>query len=222
MCLKFTLEESKKIWFTSDIHYWHKNITYGDSVWDDKDINCRVFHTTREMSLHMVEQINKYVKEDDILIDCGDWSFSGIENIYNLRKQLNVKTIHHINGNHDHHIIKNKIIKGYFSDINSNEIIQLDNIDNSYGLYAPLFTRDLFSSVHDYLEIIIDKKLIILSHYPFQSWKDIGKGSIHLHGHTHGNINTMKNRLDVGLDSAYKIFGEYKPFSFNEIMEILK
>lgn len=223
---KFTLEEGKKIWFTSDIHYWHKNITYGESVWDDKGKSCRMFDSTREMSLHMVNQINKYVKEDDILFHLGDWSFSGIENIFNLRKQLNVKTIHHINGNHDQHIINNKLIKDYFINSNSNRIIYKEDVDifdyYYFYHYKPLHTKDLFTSINDYLEIKIGKELIILSHYPFQSWRDIGKDSIHLHGHTHGNINSIKNRLDVGLDSAFKMFGEYKPFSFDNIIEILK
>ena len=31
-----------------------------------------------------------------------------------------------------------------------------------------------------------------------------------------------KDRLDVGMDSAYKIFGEYKPFSYEDIKNILK
>lgn len=219
---KFTIEEGKKIWFTSDIHYWHKNITYGDSVWDDKEVSCRKFNTTREMSLHMINQINKYVKEDDILFHCGDWSFSGIENILNLRKQLNVKTIHHINGNHDHHISDNKLIKNYFIGVNSDEIVHDKDIDDLKDHYAPLYTKQLFTTVNDYLEIKIGKQLIVLSHYPFQSWRDISKGSIHLHGHTHGNINSIKNRLDVGLDSAFKMFGEYKPFGFDNIIEILK
>ena len=220
--MKFILEEGKKIWFTSDIHYWHKNITYGDSVWCDKEVSCRKFDTTREMSLHMVNQINKYVKEDDILFHLGDWSFSGIKNILNLRKQLNVKTIHHINGNHDQHIINNKLIKDYSIGVNSDEIVHYKDIDDLKDYYAPLYTKQLFTTVNDYLEIKIGKQLIILSHYPFQSWRDIGKGSIHLHGHTHGNINSIKNRLDVGLDSAFKMFGEYKPFSFENIIEILK
>lgn len=212
--MKFTLEEGKKIWFTSDIHYWHKNITYGDSVWSDKEVSCRKFDTTSEMSLHMINQINKYVKEDDILFHLGDWSFSGIENILNLRKQLNVKTIHHINGNHDHHISDNKIIKDYFIGVNSGEIVHYKDIDDIKDHYTSLHTKDLFTSVNDYLEIKIGKQLIVLSHYPFQSWRDIGKGSIHLHGHTHGNINSMKNRTDVGLDSAFKMLGEYKPFNY--------
>ena len=38
------------------------------------------------MSQHIVEQINKYVQQDDILIHLGDWSFSGIEIIWNFKK----------------------------------------------------------------------------------------------------------------------------------------
>ena len=146
---------------------------------DDKEVSCRKFNTTREMSLHMINQINKYVKEDDILFHCGDWSFSGIENILNLRKQLNVKTIHHINGNHDHHISDNKLIKNYFIGVNSDEIVHNKDIDDLKDHYASLYTKQLFTTVNDYLEIKIGKQLIVLSHYPFQSWRDISKGSIH-------------------------------------------
>lgn len=214
--MKINKDLIDKIWFTSDIHYWHKNITYGESIWDDKDVNCRRFDSTRDMSLHMVEQINKYVGENDILFDLGDWSFDGIQNIYNLRKQLKVKTIHHINGNHDHHIVNNKELP------NCHNVFSGGWCDYFDSNISKANAHDLFESVNDYLEINIGKKLLILSHYPFQSWKDIGKGSIHLHGHTHGKINHLKNRLDVGLDSAYKLFGEYKPFSYKEILEILK
>ena len=95
--------KDQNIWFTSDTHYWHNNLTSGVSNWTDKE-KCRDFNTVEEMSSHMVAQINKYVKEDDILFFLGDWSFGGIANVWNFRKQLNVKTIHLILGNHDHHI----------------------------------------------------------------------------------------------------------------------
>ena len=84
--LKFNSKE-RNIWFTSDTHYWHKNITYGVSVWPDKENNCRKFNTTQEMSSHIVDQINKYVGQDDVLFHLGDWSFGGIQNIWNFRRQ---------------------------------------------------------------------------------------------------------------------------------------
>ena len=43
-----------------------------------------------------------------------------------------------------------------------------------------------------------------------------------IHGHSHGACPFKKGRLDVGIDNAYRIFGEYKPFSYNEIIQIIK
>ena len=51
------------------------------------------------MSLHMINQINKYVKEDIYYFIVG--LFFGVKNI-NL-KTIKRQTIHHII-NHDHHI----------------------------------------------------------------------------------------------------------------------
>ena len=82
------------IWISSDWHYWHKNITYGESVWQDKEINTRKFDTTQEMSRKLVENINKYVKQDDEIYFLGDFAFSGIENIWNFRKQIICKNIY--------------------------------------------------------------------------------------------------------------------------------
>ena len=31
------IQNPDKVWFTSDTHYWHKNITYGESVWANKE-----------------------------------------------------------------------------------------------------------------------------------------------------------------------------------------
>ena len=60
---------------------------------------------------------------------------------------------------------------------------------------------------------------IILCHYPFETWDRSHYGSLHFHGHSHGNLPHIKNRLDVGVDNAYKLLGEYRPFSLGEAIE---
>ena len=40
------LNDPSKIWFTSDIHGYHKNITYGESIGEKKEKGCRSFNTT--------------------------------------------------------------------------------------------------------------------------------------------------------------------------------
>lgn len=53
---------------------------------------------------------------------------------------------------------------------------------------------------NNYLEINIDKIPIILFHYPIERWNRQNYGSIHLHGHSHGTSQKVKNRYDVGVD----------------------
>lgn len=185
------------IWFMSDPHYWHTNMAYDSSAWPDKETRTRKLGTVQDMSRHIVSQINKYVSEKDILFNLGDWSFGGVENIWNFRKQIICNNIYQINGNHDQHIKNNKLVCTEF-------------------MY---YAHDLFVEVHDYLEIQIDKNMFCLMHYPIESWN---RGFIHLHGHCHTLAPIKPNRLDVGIDNAFKLFGEYRPFSLEEILKLMK
>jgi calcineurin-like phosphoesterase family protein len=57
-----------------------------------------------------------------------------------------------------------------------------------------------FSEIHDYLELNIESRKIVLSHYPFASWNQMHYGSWMLHGHSHGNMPWFGKRVDVGVD----------------------
>lgn len=220
--MKFNSKE-KAIWFTSDTHYWHKNITYGESVWPNKETGCRRFNTTKEMSQHIVYQINKYVKEDDILFHLGDWSFSGIDNIWNFRKQIHCKNIHIITGNHDHHIINNKILPNCFFDELDNVVSTRTVIYNDWrDTLFQVTSKDIFKSINNYLEIFIDNKMLCLFHYPIEEWNDRHHQSLMLHGHSHGNAPIKEKRLDIGLDNIFKLLGEYRPISWTEIPSLIK
>ena len=192
------------IWITSDTHYWHKNICKGSSVWQDKS-GCRDFDNPKEMSEALVNSINKYVQQDDTLYHLGDWSFGGIENIWEFRKQIKCKNIYFVPGNHDHHIKSNKILP--------NCIIRTFNLNS----------KDVFTEVLPELtKITIDKKEVILCHFPLEEWENMDRGSIHLHGHSHHtkdytDLNMYTKRMDVGMD-----WEEFRPYSWEEIKEIMK
>ncbi|HEX4737574.1 MAG TPA: metallophosphoesterase family protein [Allosphingosinicella sp.] len=55
-----------------------------------------------------------------------------------------------------------------------------------------------WTSVRDYAELEVEGRLLILCHYPFRTWRDQHKGSIDLHGHSHGKLKPMKRQFDVG------------------------
>lgn len=61
----------------------------------------------------------------------------------------------------------------------------------------------------------------VLCHYPFASWYKQNQGYIHLHGHTHANYQGPGRVLDVGLDSAYKLLGEHRMFTEDDIMTLV-
>lgn len=65
-----------------------------------------------------------------------------------------------------------------------------------------------WESVNNYLEISDMGTQVILCHYPIESWKNMHRGYIHLHGHRHGvfpshlpNECPWGLRSDVGVDA---------------------
>jgi len=59
---------------------------------------------------------------------------------------------------------------------------------------------DGWKSVNSYLEIKDQGQLVVLFHYPIESWRNMSHGSIHLHGHRHGTVPDKGFRCDVGVD----------------------
>lgn len=222
------------IWFTSDTHFYHKNITRGVSEWD-RGGKTRDFDTIEEMTDSIINGINKYVKKDDILFHLGDWSFGGIDKIWEARKRIDCENIYLIAGNHDLKIIEDKILPNCqwlmdfvdFPSLSSfqrtSDIIDISESTRVSDALNQVSARNVFNYIGLANLIQIDKTLVYMSHFPS---KDVryDKKSIHLHGHKHGKFNDdnlLKERLDVGVDSAYMIFGEYKPFSWNEVINIV-
>lgn len=215
------------IWFTSDTHFGHGNIAgKNSSKWKD---GYRHYNSTYEMNADIVKSFNKVVKEDDILYHLEDFSFGGIDNIWNFRKQLLCKNIHLILGNHDHHIEDNKQLpncRSDYSSIDSNgNFILLDNpyIFNSNPTHIATYAKDLFSSVSHTKTIKTPNNTIFMSHYAHRVWYGSHKGIIHLYGHSHGSLEkeSWGKSMDVGIDVAISRFGVPRPFHLEEIKEIM-
>lgn len=71
--------------------------------------------------------------------------------------------------------------------------------------------------------ITVNGQEITIEHFSARVWNRSHHGSWMLYGHSHDNLeNTPWGKsMDVGVQSAYRNFGEYRPFSFEEIKEIL-
>ncbi len=83
--------------------------------------------------------------------------------------------------------------------------------------------KDSFSSVQDVLTISEGiPNTIFMSHYSHRVWLGSHKGHIHLYGHSHGSIPDYGKSMDVGIDVSKRLYGEYRPFSIQDIMTIMK
>lgn len=102
-----------------------------------------------------------------------------------------------------------KNISDYLKKLNGKFILIIGNHDEKQLKQFP----KSIEKVH-YKFIKLNKKKIVLSHYPFESWNTKRYGTIHLHGHCHGTLGTFqKNRLDVGVDVH-----NYFPISFDQVI----
>lgn len=194
-----------KIWVIADTHYGHNNISNKHtSQWKQ---GWRDFDNLEQMNETIVKNINKLVSYDDILYHLGDWSFGGIQNIWNFRKQINCKTIHLCLGNHDEHIKKNKVLL---------------NVEG-WGDNITKLAQELFTSVQDTLHVSHGKHSFFMSHYAHRVWYGNHKGVIHLYGHSHSSLEKSQwgKSMDVGIDNAKKLLGEYRPFSIEEVIQLM-
>lgn len=74
-----------------------------------------------------------------------------------------------------------------------------------------------YGEVKYYDEVKYDKKFFVLMHYPIASWNKQGRGSIMLHGHSHGSFPDEEygKMMDVGWDAQGKIL------HFDEIIPMM-
>jgi len=100
--------DKKRIWIVSDLHIDHRNISReNESSWDS---GYRDFNSTHEMNLNILDSVNSKVKENDLLINVGDFSFGKQDPLY-WRNQIQCKEIIHIYGNHDHKIKEKQVFE---------------------------------------------------------------------------------------------------------------
>ena len=93
--------------FTSDIHFGHKNIiTFCN----------RPFVDVHEMNSVIISKWNQKVSQDDEVYLLGDISFVSVNKTVALLDQLN-GTIHLIVGNHDKHLLVSDKFKSRFANI---------------------------------------------------------------------------------------------------------
>jgi calcineurin-like phosphoesterase family protein len=70
-----------------------------------------------------------------------------------------------------------------------------------------------WESVQAYAELHVDGHDLVLCHYAFRTWKNMGRGWIDLHGHSHGKLKPQTRQFDVGVDAW-----DYRPVSLENVL----
>lgn len=74
-------------------------------------------------------------------------------------------------------------------------------------------TQPGWASVQPYSELVLDGTRLVLCHYAFRTWRDMGRGAWNLHGHSHGRLKKLPRQVDVGVDAW-----QFRPVTLAEIM----
>lgn len=181
-----------KIYFTSDLHFSHKNIAKFCPTFrpDGGDID--------KMDESLIKYWNSVVTPDDIVYNLGDVSFS-----HDLKKIE--RTLQKLNGQHY------LILGNHDGLIASHKKRFLENRKDD--------GHPMLSSVRDYLKLRLPEvgRTLILSHYPMSEWEGCHKGWYHLHGHLHDRLAKVSGRL---LNVGYDLHGRF--LTLDNIDEFLK
>jgi calcineurin-like phosphoesterase family protein len=151
--------------------------------------------TTQENHTQWLTDVwNKNVSSGDLVYHLGDFSFAKkYDDIALFLLKLNGQKIF-IKGNHD----------------------RKEHLDQ-------LVKDKLISAWYDYKEIKLQDIPTVLFHFPIASWHRQSHGAIHLHGHCHGNFRDYRGKmLDVGIDSAYNLYGEHKFITEDEVITFMQ
>lgn len=136
---------------------------------------------------------NTQVQPGDTVYHLGDFSFAKTYQDYaEVLSQLHGQ-VFLIQGNHD----------------NSQYLKRL--VQDNYAVWQGT-----------YKEVSIDSTKVCLFHYPISAWNKQHYGSYHLFGHCHSSFTNVRGKaLDVGLDNAYKLFGQHRFFTEQDIRDYM-
>ena len=212
---RLEITSSSPFYITSDAHFFHKRIcdfterkkytnTEQHNQWLIQQLNKTIPVTTdtvKPITLHLGDMFFSCTNEEaiNVLFQLnGDWWFI-LGNHCNVGKlETAINTVNQMKGT-------NHRLLGWYYRLN---IVEKSDVKDK---------KDF-------------KKLVILCHFPIESWDSMGRGSWHCFGHLHSKtvdhhsgqeMSSIPNRLDCGIDNAYKLYGEHRAFTWKEIKQFM-
>lgn len=151
-----------------------------------------VYATPDEHDAVLLENINSLVGRGDELVIIGDFAFSKAQR---FRTLIRARRCWFIRGNHDRY-------------------------EDSIKAFGEAPWRRVMR---------ILGTNVVLDHFPQAYWHNCHRGFYHAYGHTHARkepiLDAMipeRRSMDVGVDNAYRLLGEHRPFSAEEFFYLLK
>lgn len=185
--LKRKFIHSQRVFFTSDLHFHHRNILKYcpkriEKIKEYCEKNGIKFDEKKIidlMDMWLIDLWNSQVSKYDTVYILGDFSFNTAEENKKLLAKLHGKKFL-ILGNHDGNSDK---LTNYFQQIT--QIKEFKYYDESGETFC-----------------------FELCHFPMVTWNRKEHGTIQLHGHSHGAIDGFNEkspdlRVDVGLDGHF-------------------
>ena len=205
----FEVSENNQLYFTSDLHYFHKRIV---------EFTGRPT-TFENLTQWITTQCNSKIPKPEkgkkvTTIHLGDFAFSCTnEELVEVLKSLNGDWWF-ILGNHDN---AGKLITA-INTVNAETGTNHRLLGWYYRILATKQPAVKTEKKH--------KKLLVLCHFPIEDWDSKHYGSAMIHGHVHGNtslhdgevLRKIPNRFDVGIDNSHT----WSPFSYDDLRIILR
>jgi calcineurin-like phosphoesterase family protein len=155
-------------------------------------VQARGFNSVEEMNERLIQDWNAVVTPGDTVYHLGDVAFSELHEFKSIMDRLN-GSITLILGSHD------KIATQY---------------------------KQRFQHMTPHLHRDIEKQSVTMIHCCPKVWEKSHFGAWALFGHSHGGLNsyaaTEGKLLDVGVDSHYEMFGNFQPFTWEEVKTIMR
>ncbi len=181
------------IFLTSDEHFNHDNI---------RAYCQRPFPDTASMDEALIAAHNARVTSRDVVYHLGDFTLGGPKEAARYFARLNGH-IHILPGSHDQRWFKDARCEYYsqsgYKVVREPPIVELSLPEHRVGSHA---------------------LVVVLCHYPMARWNASHWCSLHAFGHCHNTFAGVGRSMDVGVDAAYQLYGQYRPMALDEFIDI--
>ena len=199
------MKERQKIWFTSDLHFGHVSILYFyPKRREAAGITLEELQADKNLAVEkhdkwLIDKWNETVKREDTVYIVGDLCLGNKAQTEKILHQLKGKKML-IFGNHD------KSSKG------ENERF----FEWCGDIKEAKFSGKQFDFIDPNETFCVE-----MCHYPMLTWNRRPHGTVMVHGHCHGSIDTFNTdsrelRVDVGFD------GKFAGLEFVELEDLYK